>query len=214
MPRQDNPTVYRVETERLVLRCWQPGDVEELCAAIRDSLEELREWMPWAHDEPQSPDEKLAFIREARSAFDDDRDFIFGIFDTDDETVVGGTGLHTRRGSGVREIGYWIRSSHTGRGFATESTAALTQVAFETQAVHRVEIRCAPDNTASAAIPEKLGFKHEGTLQKAGTDAQGNPRDTMIWGMPDTNFPGSPPDTAAIDGFDIRHRKVLSNRSG
>jgi RimJ/RimL family protein N-acetyltransferase len=211
MVQNASPTVYRVETERLVLRCWQPGDVDGLCDAIGASLDELREWMPWAHDEPKPPDEKIEFIREARSAFDDDRDYIFGIFDAAEETVLGGTGLHTRRGPGIREIGYWVRSSHTGRGIATEATAALTQIAFETQGVHRVEIRCSPDNEASAAIPEKLGFEHEGTLKKAGVDAEGNPRDTMIWGMPDSNFSGSPPDAAAIEGFDVRGRCVLSN---
>ena len=212
MSEETTPTVYRIETERLVLRCWQPGDVESLRTAIDESLDELRRWMPWAHDEPQPADEKIEFIREARSAFDDDRDFIFGIFDRDDATVLGGTGLHTRRGSGVREIGYWIRTSHTGRGLATEATAALTQVAFETQGVHRVEIRCDPENAASAAIPDKLGFECEGTLKKAGVDAKGNPRDTQVWGMPDAAFPGSPPDDASIEAFDIRGRCVLSNR--
>ena len=64
------------------------------------------------------------------------------------------------------EIGYWIRADAVGQGYATESTAALTRVAFEVVDVERVEIRCVPENRASAAIPRKLGY----SLSESGDD--------------------------------------------
>ena len=53
---------YRIETERTVLRCWQPTDAPLLSVAVEASLEHLREWMPWAAGEPKSLDERIAFL--------------------------------------------------------------------------------------------------------------------------------------------------------
>ena len=64
----------------------------------------------------------------------------------------------------------------------TESTAALIKVAFEIVRVHRLEIHCDPGNAASAAIPRKLGFTHEGTL-RAKTRFLDRWSDSMIWGL-------------------------------
>ena len=44
------PPPYRIETERLVIRCWNPADAPLLKEAIDSSLEELQAWMPWAAD--------------------------------------------------------------------------------------------------------------------------------------------------------------------
>ncbi len=40
------------ETERLLIRVPLPGDGEALNHAIRESIDELRPWMPWAQDIP------------------------------------------------------------------------------------------------------------------------------------------------------------------
>ena len=45
---------YRIHTQRLVLRCWQPTDAPLLKAAIDASLEHLRPWLPWAQHEPKT----------------------------------------------------------------------------------------------------------------------------------------------------------------
>jgi len=142
---------YRIVSERLVIRCWEPRDAPRLKEAIDSSLEELRPWMPWARAEPQELSEKVALLRRFRGAFDLGTDFIMGIFDLDEREALGGTGLHKRRSADALEIGYWIRSSHVGQGLATESSAALTRVAFEHCDVDRVEIRVDPANEASLA---------------------------------------------------------------
>ena len=51
--------------------------------------------MPWAHDEPQSLDEKVALLRLFRGNFDLGQDFVYGVFSADESEVLGGTGLHT-----------------------------------------------------------------------------------------------------------------------
>src|SRR5918993_2281639 len=132
---------YRIVTERLVLRCWNPRDAPLLKEAVDSSLDSLRAWMPWASDEPTSLEEKGQLLRRFRGRFDLGQDFVYGIFDPEEAEVVGGTGLHTRAGDDALEIGYWIRDSRVGNGYATEVTAALTRVAFELCEVERVEIR-------------------------------------------------------------------------
>jgi RimJ/RimL family protein N-acetyltransferase len=72
---------HRIETERLVLRAWDPADAPLLKEALDASLDHLRPWMPWAHDEPKPVEEKLELLRGFRAAFDQGEDFVYGIFD-------------------------------------------------------------------------------------------------------------------------------------
>lgn len=51
---------YRIVSERLVIRCWEPPDAPLLKDAIDSSLEHLQPWMPWAQTEPQLLSEKVA----------------------------------------------------------------------------------------------------------------------------------------------------------
>ena len=200
---------YRIETRRLIVRCWQPTDAALLKAAIDASLDHLRPWMPWAEDEPQDLSAKVERLRSWRGKFDLDQDFVYGIFGPDEKDVMGSSGLHTRVGEGAREIGYWIHVDHINQGLATEVAAALTKVAFEVDGVLRVEIHCDPQNVRSAAVPWKLGFVHEATLRERTTDAQGERRDSMIWTLFADEYPGSRPQKAKIEAYDAVGRRIL-----
>jgi len=151
----------------------------------------------------------VAFLREFRAKFDNSQDFLYGIFDCDESRVLGNTGLHKRGEPDVREIGYWIHADHIGKGLATESTAALTKVAFVVDGVSRVEIRCDPANVRSSAVPAKLGFTHEATLRRAGVAGDGSPRDTMVWTLLAEEFPASPAANAVFSAFDAIGRKLV-----
>jgi RimJ/RimL family protein N-acetyltransferase len=202
-----NPA-YRIETQRLVVRCYNPGDASLLAESVAESVEHLRPWMPWAYAEPEPLEEKAQRLKRFRGLFDLGQDFVYGIFNTEETKLVGGTGLHTRLGPDALEIGYWIHRDFINQGLVTESTAALIKVAFEIIRVHRIEIHCDPGNTASATIPRKLGFTHEGTLR-------GNVRfldawrDSMIWGLLESEYPNSPCAKAPIKVFDAAGHQVL-----
>lgn len=199
---------YRVETPRLVIRCWTPADAELLQRAIAESIAHLRPWMPWAHQEPEGLDAKIERLRRFRGAFDLGQDFVYGIFDPTETAVLGGTGLHTRAGKGAREIGYWIHADHIRQGYATEAAMALTRVAFEIDGVERVEINCDPRNRASAAVPERIGFRLESILKRDLPDVDGEPRDTMVWSMSSEHFSTSRAKTASIRVFDVLGREM------
>jgi RimJ/RimL family protein N-acetyltransferase len=206
-PKFNNPA-HRIETERLIVRCYQPSDVGIFADAITESVEHLKPWMPWAHDEPRSPEEYTKSLLRFRGLFDLNQDYVYGIFNSDETKLVGGTGLHTRLGDSELEIGYWIHKDFINQGLVTESTSALIRVAFEIMHVHRIEIHCDPENLASAAIPRKLGFTHEGTL-RANTPFVGRWRDTMIWSLLENEYPDNPASKTNIKVFDANGAPVL-----
>lgn len=174
---------YKIETERLIIRCYEPKDAVLLKSSIDESLEHLLPWMPWAKNEPESVATKIERLRKYRGEFDLGLDYTFGIFSKDEKKLVGSTGLHKRVGNNAREIGYWINAKYLKQGYATETVSALIKVAFEIEQLDRIEIRCAPNNIASQGVPKKLGFLHEGTLKNRTTDIKGDLRDVMIWTM-------------------------------
>lgn len=206
-PKFINPA-YRIETERLVVRCYQPSDAQMLTDSINESREHLKPWMAWAHAGPETVEERVRHITRWRGMFDLGRDYGYGIFNREETKQLGGTGLHTRLGDKELEIGYWIHKDYTNKGFVTESTAALIKVAFEIVRVHRVEIHCNPGNTASASIPRKLGFTHEGTLREK-TPFLDRWGDSMIWGLLETEYPDSPSVKAQIKVFDANGHPLL-----
>lgn len=200
---------YRIETERTVLRCWQPQDAPLLSAAIEASAAHLQEWMPWAKNEPIGLDERVALLRRFRADFDRDEGYIYGIFNRDESAVLGGTGLHKRDEGNCLEIGYWIHVGQIGRGLATEISAALTKAAFALHGVEWVEIRCDPNNVRSSAVPRKLGYTHEATLRARRVTPQGKVEGTMIWSLFADEFPASPAAGQEIAAFDVLGRKLL-----
>jgi RimJ/RimL family protein N-acetyltransferase len=202
---------YRIVTDRLVVRCWQPADAAALKEAIDASLDHLRPWMPWAWNEPESVALKMQRVRRFRGNFDLGLDFVYGIFDRDESRVLGGSGLHTRAGEGALEIGYWVRADSTGMGLITESSAALTRAAFELCGVDRVEIHCDPANTRSAAVPIRLGYTEEGVLRRRHIDLEGVPnrRDVRIFSLLASEYAGSPSARAEFVAYDAAGERVL-----
>lgn len=205
---------YRIETRRLVIRCWEPADAALLKKAIDESREHLLRWMPWAKDEPTDLQTKINLLRGFRGNFDQGQDFIYGILDQDESLVLGGSGLHPRIEKtapdfAAREIGYWIHKDHINQGLATEVAAALTKVAFEIDQVDRVEIHCEPQNVRSAAVPRKLGYQHEATLARRLRTTEGDPRETMIWTLFASDYPESPSALVELAAFDVIGRQII-----
>ncbi len=200
---------YRIYTKRLVIRCWNPTDAPLLKIAIDESVEHLLPWMPWAKNEPEELQAKIDRLRLFRSKFDQGQDFVYGIFNQDETRVLGGTGLHTRIGPLAREIGYWIHKDFNNQGLATETSAALTRVAFEVDQVKRVEIHCDPANLRSASVPRKLGFIHEATLRRRIPLSEDHLNDSMVWTLFSEDYPSSPAARAEIEAFDAAGRKLI-----
>lgn len=209
MSLPSSPIVYRIETPHLVLRCWEPKDAPLLKDTVDENIEHLKPWMPWVVEYPKALTAMVDMLRGFRARFDSGEDFIYGIFDRHETRALGGTGLHTRVGEQAREIGYWIDRRYTGRGFATETAAALTQVAFSVLHMQRVEIHCAVENLASAAIPPKLGYTLDAVLRKRNQLLDGRFHDSMVWSILREEYPGSYSAGLDIQAYDALGQPLL-----
>jgi RimJ/RimL family protein N-acetyltransferase len=171
----------RFETERLTVRAPQLGDAAALVNAVTESIDELRPWMPWAQQIPTRADQE-AHLRRVQRAWQAAEDFPLYLFEKDTGAFVGGSGLHRFDLSVPRfEIGYWIRTSQTGRGFAVEAVCAIARMAFETLGARRVEIRASDRNERSWRVAERAGFELEGVLRNEALEPDGRLRDTRVY---------------------------------
>jgi RimJ/RimL family protein N-acetyltransferase len=156
------------------------GDLDALMRAIEVSQLELARWLPWADPMPTVEAER-AFLLERQRCFDADEDWGYFLIESGTGELVGGAGLH-RRERGVVEIGYWVRTDRTRRGYATAAAGALTSAAFaHLSDVDRVTIRIDQGNGASAAVPPKLGYRLDGEDPLREIIASGHTGKGWIW---------------------------------
>jgi len=177
----------RIETERLVLRMTRGDDATVLNAAVCESLDDLRAYMPWAQAAP-SLAQSHADCRRMQAKFLLREDLAMFMFergaDGSEGAFIGGTGLH-RIDWIVRrfELGYWCRTSRQGRGCVTEAAQALTRFAFDRLRARRVEVRMDDGNERSWKVAERAGFALEGVLRSDSLTPLGAPRDTRVYAL-------------------------------
>jgi ribosomal-protein-serine acetyltransferase len=176
----DFPTEFT--TERLLIRMPKPGDGKAVHDAIMASLPELKPWMPFAHKE-QSPEDVEANIREAHLNFLKREDLRLLVFLKETGEFIASSGLHRIDWSIPRfEIGYWIDTRYSGKGYMTEAVKGIMDFAFTELKARRIEIRMDTENHKSRAIPERLGFTLEGILKNNGVSIERNQlTDTCIF---------------------------------
>ncbi len=168
-------------TDRLLLRVPRAGDGPAINAAIRESHDTLRRWMPWARRIPTLA-ESETFAREAAARFRTCEEVTYLIFRPEDTRLIGSIGLHSIDWGVPRfEIGYWLRSDCEGYGYITEAARALTALCFERLGAQRVEIRCDSHNLRSAAVARRVGYHLEATLQNHARNNDGHLRDTLVF---------------------------------
>jgi ribosomal-protein-serine acetyltransferase len=170
------------ETERLLIRMPKPGDGTVVFDAINASINELKPWMPFA-SKPQTIEQVEENIRHSHSQFLTREDLRLLVFHKKTGDFIASSGLH-RIDWNVRkfEIGYWIDTRYSGKGYMTEAVEGISDFAFSELKASRVEIRCDTKNEKSRAIPENLGFDLEGVLRKSSLAVDGTElRDTCVF---------------------------------
>jgi RimJ/RimL family protein N-acetyltransferase len=173
---------------------WNARFAREMAMAISTSLEGLRRWMPWASSVP-AVDQLRTTLELGNLRFEANEDWPYVIRKPDGE-LVGSTGLHRRAGPDVVEIGYWVRSDRTSRGYATTAARALTDMAFvRGVGIERVEISTHELNAASQAVARKLGYQvvREEPKEAQGTVPEGR---FLVWSMSRADWPREGADVA------------------
>ncbi len=178
----------QLETERLIIRRFSRRDSVALDEAIRVSLYELNQWLPWARMDYTSGD-TASFIRESILAWKEGRAWDYSIrFKENPSRHLGNVSLWTVSKLGkIAEIGYWIRSDETNRGICTEAVDRVIEEAFVALGYHKVVLRIAVGNDASDRVAQKLGFTREGILREE-LLIRGNWVDHSLWSLLDREY--------------------------
>jgi RimJ/RimL family protein N-acetyltransferase len=157
----------RIVTERLILRRFTRRDISSLSDAVVDSLPALNEWLPWAHPGYRK-DDAANYVRDSLEAWKEGRAYDYAIRKRDEpRRHLGNISIWpVSRLTRTGEIGYWIRTTETSHGLATEATSAVVRVGFEELGYHKLVLRVAVGNRGSERVAEKLGFSREGVLRE------------------------------------------------
>jgi len=156
---------FRID-EHLEMQLLEDRHADELFALVINNRAHARQWLPWV-DDTKTVDDTKAFIRRTLERFARQDGFQCVILE--DGKIVGGIGhLYVNWLAKKTEVGYWLAESAQGRGIMTRAVIVMMEHAFNVYGLNRLEIHCATGNARSRAIPERLGFKLDGTLREAG----------------------------------------------
>lgn len=141
----------------LTLRSPEAPDAPAVADAARSSYAELGPWMPWASPDYDNDDAMFWINNRTETGF--------VILDSD-SSVVGTCGLNEFDHLHQRaNLGYWVRTSHAGRGIATAATKIVARYGLTELGLQRLEVVMAVENPASRRVAERAGATYEGVLR-------------------------------------------------
>jgi ribosomal-protein-serine acetyltransferase len=165
---------------RLTLRSFGDRDSQALWEAIEESRQQLDAWQRWQRVDAALADVESR-IRRIQDAFAARTQLYYAVLSKGDDRFLGWVGLeHIDWRIPAFQIGYWIRASATGHGFATEAAGLLVALALDRLHAKRVAIWVDSRNERSIAVARRLGFQQEGRLQNERLDAAGMPQTTLV----------------------------------
>ncbi|MYX44939.1 GNAT family N-acetyltransferase [Streptomyces sp. SID89] len=148
-----------IECGDFVLRCLRAGsDLAPAFRLIEESREHLRPWMPWVDGYGEDNVRDFLARSEARWASGE----VFNYAVDDGGMLLGMCQAYRGPAPGGWRMGYWLHPAAVGRGVATRAIAALVAEMFRLPDVTCLEITHDVANTASAAVPRRLGFAEIG----------------------------------------------------
>ena len=151
-----------LETERLVLRHLEPGDVDALHLVLGDP--ETMTYYPSAF----SREKTTEWIEWNRSSYERYGFGLWGLVLRESGELIGDCGLISQDvdGASLIEIGWHVRRDLWGQGLATEAAVASRDHGFATLEVPRLISLVRPENVASCRVAEKIGMNVTGHTRR------------------------------------------------
>ncbi len=151
--------------EDIRLTLPMPHDAAEITGLVRENLEYLKVWMPWAKND-YSLESANFYISDNFQQLIDGTGFANSI--VYQEKICGQIGFHQLDSNNKSvKMGYWIAANLQGRGIVTKCCRAFIDYGFNELNLNRIQINCNVENTRSRRIPERLGFALEGIERQA-----------------------------------------------
>jgi RimJ/RimL family protein N-acetyltransferase len=169
------PFPSSLRTERLTLRLTDEQAARLEHEMILESLDHLWPWFSFRADPPTLAERVELAARQRADAIAGTA-ATYVVFARDH--AVGKVWLEVDDAKAT--IGWWLRASATGRGYATEAVRALVEMGFDS-GVERIEAHTDPDNAASRALAERAGFVLEQILPDAYDRADGVKRPECVY---------------------------------
>jgi ribosomal-protein-alanine N-acetyltransferase len=177
-----------IEGPRALLRDFEPDDLDATLAIVGDP--EVTRWLSFDTRTRAEQAERLAQdIARARS--NPRPDYYLAVVAAGTGTLVGFArlGLGTHRSG---EVGYAIRKDHWNQGYAREAAGLVVDFGFRVLGLHRITAATGPDNAASRAVLERLGFRLEGRMRHH-VFTNGGWRDSVLYAVLEHEWGGPPP---------------------
>lgn len=151
-------------TDNIRLELSHPLHAVALYKAVNRNKNHLRTFLTWV-DKMTNVEDFEKYLIHCANEHNEGKEASYNIFK--DERLIGRIGLHQIDSNNKNaSIGYWLDKKEEGHGLMTTATRILLNHAFTVLDLHRVEILTATQNTKSAAIPVRLGFRQEGILRE------------------------------------------------
>lgn len=170
------------------LRAYKKADALIIYEAVRESIEMLKPWMGWCSEWYELKDTE-DYLKICKEGWEKGRMYDFGIFSASDGRFLGGCGLN-RVGNYSHQLnmGYWVRRSEMGKGYASRAAKLLTLWAFENTGICRLEISAGVENKASQRVAQKAGAKREALLRSY-VDVRGKAMDCYVCSITPKDLP-------------------------
>ena len=141
---------------KIIVRPFENSDAGAFAEAVNTSLDTLKPWMVWAHENYTAEDARRWFSYthlQRRQGVANEQ----GVF-AEDGRLLGGAGLRYSTGPDIpAALGYWVRSSEQRKGIARQAVHLIVTAAFEQPDINVIEILAAENNIASRAVATSAG---------------------------------------------------------
>jgi RimJ/RimL family protein N-acetyltransferase len=146
----------------VVLRAYSVTDAQTVWEAIEETRGSLLCWMPdiGRHRTPAEVGRALAALWRRQAGGEC---LVFGVWERSSGRLLGEVGLYQMdRPARRAEVGYWLRATAWGQGYASEALGLLVDHASADLGLQRFEAHVAAENQASRRVAERLGFRPAG----------------------------------------------------